>query len=93
MGLEYVEIVMEVEDEFGIVVSFDDAFADSSEPVTYGAFLDGMIAAVREQNPDVCDPKLAVEQFVHNLLITEYSVAPEHIVRDEKLFGPNLNLG
>lgn len=93
MGLEYVEIVMEVEDEFGIAFPFDDAFGGLSEPITYGVFVDALIGAVREQNPEVSEPELVVGQFVRNLLITEYSVAPEHIVPDEKLFGPNLNLG
>lgn len=90
MGLELVEILMDVEDRFGVKFPEDDRLNSCR---TYGELIDYFVAAVGEQDSTISGLESAIDEYVRELLITEYSVAPEHVVRDAELFGPNLSLG
>ncbi|MDA0284289.1 MAG: hypothetical protein O3B86_13140 [Planctomycetota bacterium] len=90
MGLELVEILKGVEDKFDLQFPEDDRLSNCR---TYGDLIDYFVAAVREQDSTIGELESTIDKYVSRLLITEYSVAPEHIVREEELFGPNLNLG
>ena len=87
MGLEMVEITMDVEDHFGI--SLPDV--DAGNIKTYGDLVDLVAEIVAQTHPDR-DTKL-VDSYLRNMLINEYSIKPIHITRDAELYGPNLNLG
>jgi hypothetical protein len=90
MGLELVEILMDVEDKFDVTFPVDDRLNSCR---TYGELIDYFVVAISQQNSIIGDLESTVDEYVRGLLITEYSIAPEHIVRDAELFGPNLSLG
>ena len=87
MGLEMVEISLETEDRFGIELPHHRV----GECDTYGDFLD-LVADVANQT-NTAHSKSEIDDFLRNLLISDYSIKAEHITRDAKLYGPNLNLG
>ncbi|MFT5328265.1 MAG: hypothetical protein ACI8P0_006178 [Planctomycetaceae bacterium] len=90
MGMELVEILMEVEDKFDVRFPEDDRLNSCR---TYGDLIDYCVAAVGEQDSTVSGLESTIDEYVRGLLISEYSVSPEHIVRDAELFGPELSLG
>jgi hypothetical protein len=89
MGLEMVEIVMETEKQFKVELPF----ARVSECRTYGDLLDLITACVNEEQPPVKITESAVDSFLRELLINQYSVRAECICHEAELYGKELNLG
>ena len=87
MGLEMVEITMEVEEHFN--VSLPESRVGGCR--TYGDLLDLVVDVVTAANPVV--DAIQIDAYLRQKLIAEYSIKAEHIVRDADLYGPNLNLG
>jgi hypothetical protein len=50
-----------------------------------------VVDVVCHTNPDT--DEAGIDVYLRNMLISDYSIKPEHIVREAELFGPNLNLG
>lgn len=87
MGLEQVELVMEVEDEFGITIDSTDDHDQSV--MTVGAFYDLVLRLIRE-NPQLEIAKWAnLELHVWNrltVLVTQhgYDLKPDQVTRETR---------
>lgn len=87
MGLEMVEIAMDLEDRF--TVSLPDSRVGDCR--TYGDLLDLLVDVVADSDSPVSPAE--IDAYLRNKLASEYSIKPEHIDRDAELYGPNFNLG
>ena len=87
MGLEMVEITMDVERDFNVTIPNNRI----SECNTYGDLLDLVNEVVAESK--TVTTSLDVDNYLRNMLISEYSIKAEHIHREAELYGPELNLG
>jgi len=87
MGLEMVEITLQVERQFSIELPHRRVV----ECRTYGDFLDLVVDVVCKSNP--VSSELEIDTFLRELLVSEYSIKAEFVTRDAELYGPKLNLG
>ena len=69
MGLEGVELVMDVEDRFG--TSFPDAELERMQ--TVGDLLNFIMARIRSQNSDAC-PSAAMFYPIRKILVDQFNV-------------------
>ncbi len=88
MGLEMVEILMDVEDHFQVEIS-DDSL---SQCRTFGDLVAVVADAVRKQRPDVQNPEGEADEFLRDELIAEFAIPSAHITKDASLYA-DLGLG
>jgi len=92
MGLEMVEITMEVERHFDVTLPHQKV----GDCNTFGDFVNLVVEVVNSSgtpNSDTPDRSSEVENYLRDKLISEYSVKAEHITHDAELYGKNLDLG
>ena len=75
MGLDAVELVMAIEDEFDLHISDDDA----AKMITVGDMHDYVVAQLRARGETPSEE--AVWKKVHEIVVEQLGVRPEQVVR------------
>jgi|GEM_PF-2278798 len=87
MGLEMVEITMEVERHYSVSLPIRRV----GDCRTDGDFLDLVIDVV-VRSDSVVD-SFEIDGYLRDMLVSQYAIKAQHITRDAELYGPKLNLG
>ncbi len=88
MGMETIELVMDLEDHFKISIADEDA----SRVQTVGELCELVLRCAREERGELTLSDAAVFEWVKKRVVRKYGVKPDQVRRDSKFYS-DLGLG